>query len=135
MKTLLALLAVSTTLAVATPALATESTSVEAKHSVKTDADGNVKEKYSKVTKDAAGTKTVTKVDAKVDVDSNGDVKKTLTTEESTDPKGLMNKEKTTTKEVVQTKSGQTEKHVKKVVNGTTVENTTTVSGDVHHNQ
>lgn len=134
MKTLLALLAVSTTL-VATPALATESTSIEAKHSVKTDADGNVKEKYSKVTKDAAGTKSVTKVDAKVDVDSNGDVKKTLTTEESTDPKGLMNKEKTTTKEVVETKKGQTEKHVKKVVNGKTVENTTTVSGDIRHNQ
>ncbi len=135
MKSFLAIAAVTTVLAAASPALATESTSIEAKHSVKTDADGNIKEKYSKVTKDAAGTKSVTKVDAKVDVDNDGNVKKTLATEESTDPKGLMNKEKTTTKEVVETKQGQTHKTVKKVVNGKTVENTTTVSGDVQHNQ
>ena len=133
MTKLLALLAVTTTLAAATPAMAADTTSIEAKHSIKSDTDGNIKEKYSKVTNDAAGTKSVTKVDAEVDVDKDGEVKKTLTTEESTDPKGLMNKEKTKTKEVVKTKHGKTEKTVKKVVNGDTVENSTTVSGTVHN--
>jgi hypothetical protein len=135
MNKLFALLAVSTTLVAAAPALANDTVSMEAKHSIKKSDGGNIKEKYSKVTKDAAGTKSVTKVDAKVDVDRDGNVTKKLETVESTDPKGLMNKEKTKTKEVVKTKNGRTETTVKKTVNGDTVINKTTVSGDFNHNR
>ena len=125
MTKLLALLAVTAALAAATPALAAETTSMETEHSIKEDTDGNVKESYKKTTKDAAGTKDVTKVNGKVSVDKNGGVKKTLTTENSTDPKGLMNKKTTKTKETVSNKNGKTKHTVKKVVNGETVEDTT----------
>lgn len=112
----------ATAIALATPALAADSTSLEVKHSVKKDTDGNVKESYEKTKIDAAGTKTESKVDAQVDVDKSGNVEKTVKTEEVTDPKGLMNKTKVTTKEVTKNHNGKIETSSKKVVNGETVE-------------
>src|SRR5688572_23578681 len=101
----LSALLAATAIAITTPAIAAE-TSVEAKSSVKTSADGDIKQSSSKVIKDAAGTKTKTSLEAELDVNEDGDKKETIVKEESTDPKGLMNKTKVKTKETVEVKDG-----------------------------
>lgn len=128
MKTFKFALLAATAIALTSPAYAADTTKVDVKHSVKSDTDGNIKETYAKTKVDAAGTKTESKVEAKVDVDKDGDAEKTIETVESTDPKGLMNKTKTKTKEVVKNHNGQIEKSTKKIVDGKTVEDTTVKS-------
>lgn len=96
----------------------------EAKITVKKDEDGNYTEKQSRSSEvvDAAGTKTTSETEVKVESDADGDAKRTVTTETTTDPKGLLNKSTTSTKETTTSEDGKVEKKYKREVDGETVE-------------
>lgn len=87
--------------------------------------DGSYKETTKTSHTDTAGTTTSAERKVDVDVNSDGTTDKTVKTEVSTDPKGLMNKETEKTKDMEKTKSdGTVESSHKKTVNGKTVEDT-----------
>ena len=126
MNKFLALLAVTTAVVAATPAIAAD-VSQETKTSVKISEDGDAKKEVMTKSTDAVGTTTKAETEIKKDVDSDGSADVTVTKKSSTDPKGLMNK--TSTKVVDETKvdsDGKAKHSHKKVVNGDTVEDKTT---------
>jgi hypothetical protein len=120
--TLLTALAV---LSLSTAAYAADvSTNVKTDLKVKSDASGS---NYDKTTKteqnDSADTTTKTNDEVKVKTDAEGNVKKTVETTTTTDPKGLMNKstaKSTTTTE--ENADGTTSYKHKKKVDGKVVE-------------
>ncbi len=124
MKTI-SMLALVATVALSVPAFAATE-SAESKTTVERDSKGNYKEETKSQNTNAAGTTNASENKTTVDVKSDGSVDKTVKTEESRDPKGLMNKTSTkTTDSKETTKNGaQTLTH-KKVVNGKTVEDST----------
>lgn len=111
--------------AVAAPALAAD-VEYKSETTMSKDADGDMKSKTETTSTDAAGTdrKDVKKVT--VDVDKDGDSKKTVETDSKVDPKGLFNTEEVETKDTVETDDGVTTTKHKKEVNGKTVEDTET---------
>jgi hypothetical protein len=125
MTKLLSALAITAAILAATPAVAAD-VSAETKTTYKKDSEGDVKKSTEAKSTDASGTTTKSDAEVKLDVDSNGDATKTVTTEQSTDPKGLFNKTSTKTKDQVKTENGKTTAKHKKVVNGETVEKTET---------
>ena len=112
----------------ATPAAANENVKAESqsKTTVEKDADGHYSRKQtsSSESTDAQGTTTQSEINVKVDTDADGNAQRKVTTESSTDPKGLMNKTKSKTIDNVKYRNGKVEKTHKKVVNGKTVEET-----------
>ncbi len=124
MKTI-SMITLVATVALSAPAFAATE-SAESKTTIERDSKGNYKEENKSQNTNANGTTNATESKSTVDVKSNGTVDQTVKTEESHDPKGLMNKTSTkTTDSKETTKNGnQTVTH-KKVVNGKTVESTT----------
>ena len=129
----LSLIALAAALAFAVPAIAADKTTAEVKVKTEQNADGSYKEEVSKEAKDASGTKTTADHKTDVDVKSNGDVEKKMTTTETKDPKGLFNKEKAKTETTVKSEDGHTTEKTKKVVNGKTVEDTKTTDEHAAH--
>ena len=129
MNKLLALLAVTTAVVSASPAIAADVTS-ETKVTSKASEDGSMKKEVESKSTDAAGTTTKAETEVKKDVSSDGSVATSVTKSESTDPKGLGNKETVKVEDKVKTdaKTGKTKHKHKKVVDGKTVENKTTES-------
>ncbi len=126
MNRTLALLAAVAGVAFAAPSFAADTATYETKTKVKADDDGDYKETTTTESKDMAGTKTESESKVDVDAKADGSVEKTVTTEKTSDPKGLGNKTKVKTKDTVKTDAaGNTmdSKH-KKTVNGKTVEDT-----------
>ena len=108
------------------PAFSADKQSYEAKTKIEKDSDGNYSEKTKAEKTDVEGTTTSSEKNVSVDVDSNGAVDKTIKTETTTDPKGLMNKQTTKTKDTTKVNAdGSVDAAHKKVVNGKTVESTT----------
>ncbi len=113
----------------AAPSFAQDTVSAETKMktTVEKDDAGNYTKKQARTTKtiDESGTTSKTETKVKVESDADGDAERTITTETSTDPKGLMNKSKTMTTDSVKYEDGKVEKKYKKTVDGKTVEETT----------
>ena len=86
------------------------------------------KSTFKSETTDAAGTTVTTEKKVKSEVDEKGNVKEKVTTEQKTDPKGLMNSTKVETKDTVKSEDGKTVTTHEKEVNGDTVEKTKTES-------
>lgn len=120
MNTKLTMLATALSLVIAAPAIAADST-YKAETEVKKSDDGS----YQKTTSEKSAGKTgSTSMETKtnVDVNKDGTVDKSVETESTNDPKGLMNKQTTKTKDSVKHKKGKTVMKHKKTVNGDTVE-------------
>lgn len=97
----------------------------ESKVKVEKKDDGSYKETSKTSHTDTAGTTTSSERKVDVDVDSDGSTDKTVKTETTTDPKGLMNKETEKTKDTEKSKAdGTVSTSHKKTVNGKTVEDT-----------
>lgn len=96
--------------------------SYKTESTIKSDAEGNYKEKDKTTATDAEGTTTKFEKNANVDVDSKGNIEKTTTTKEVTDPKGLYNKHTVTTsnKETIKDGTVNTSHEIK--VNGKVIE-------------
>jgi hypothetical protein len=125
MKNTTILLATVAILALNAPAFSADKETYESKTKVEKDAKGNYEEKSQTEKTDAAGTTTSAEKKVDVKVDGSGNVSKTVKTEASTDPKGLMNKETVKTTDTAKTKTdGTVATTHKKVVDGKTVENT-----------
>ena len=92
---------------------------------IKKDTRGNFVEKDITTKTDADGTYVSYEENAKVSVEADGDVNKSTTTKEVTDPKGLMNKTTTTTSNTEKTEDGQVSTSQEIKVDGKTVEKTT----------
>lgn len=99
----------------------------QTKTATEQDANGNyhTKRTVSAESTDAVGTTTSTQTNVKVDANTNGNDEKTVTTETTVDPKGLMNKKKTVVTDSIKHKDGKREVSHQKKVNGTTVEEST----------
>jgi len=111
------------------PAFAeTVSSESSSKTKMEQDSDGSYSKKATKSSEstDSAGTTNKSETNVKESVDADGNGKKTVTTETSSDPKGLMNKTKTSTTDTVKVKDGNVEHHHKKKVDGKTVEDNST---------
>ena len=109
--------------ALAAPVFADDTPSASSETKVQSDGNGNYNKKTTTEQTDSAGTTTENTTKVKVKHDRNGNVKKTVDSESSIDPKGLMNK--TTTKSSTteeQNADGSTTYHHKKKINGKTVE-------------
>jgi len=116
------------TVALAVPAFAADE-SGSSTVTTKSDSDGNFTKKTNAEHTDAAGTTTKSSTDVKVKTDSNGNVKKTVESDSSTDPKGLMNKTTSSSKTTVEKNADGTGSYAhKEKVNGTTVEDEKTES-------
>lgn len=127
MNKLHVLLASAAALTLAAPAFAADKETYKSETKVEKDTDGDYKAKTETTKTDAAGTTTSVEKKVDIDVDKHGNVDKTVKTEETVDPKGLMNKTTTKTTDTEKTKAdGTTETSHKKKVNGKTVEDTTT---------
>jgi hypothetical protein len=122
MKNILTLAAVTAlALTLSAPAFSAESTS-DTETKVEKNDNGDYKAETTSKSEDSAGTATESEKKVEVDTGSNGDMEKTVTTEHSTDPKGLFNKKKTSTKDVIKRKGDKTVVKHKKKINGDTVE-------------
>jgi hypothetical protein len=122
MKNYLALATVMTlALAAAVPAYAADASS-DTETKMERKDDGGYKAETTSKSEDSAGTASKSEKKVELDVDSKGNTEKTVTTEDSTDPKGLFNKKKTTTKDTVKHKNGKTVVKHKKKIDGDTVE-------------
>ena len=131
MKTTYILPAAIIGLALANPVFADDVKSeVQTKTTVEKDADGNYQRKTTRSAEstDSAGTTTKSETKIEAESDSDGDVSRTVTTETSNDPKGLMNKTKTKTTDSVKYEDGKVESKHQKKVNGKTVEEHTETS-------
>ncbi len=105
----------------ASAAYATDYVSGNTKTEVKQDKDGDYVKKTTTKGTDASGADTSVESEVKIDVDADGDYKKTIESKSVTDPKGLMNKTVVKTKEEIERDSGEDSyKYIKKV-NGDTV--------------
>lgn len=125
MKKIYILPAALLTIGLTAPAFA-DDTTIKAKSetTIKKDEDGSYKKKQTnseKVT-DSAGTTTTSETKVKVESDADGDAKKEVTTETTSDPKGLMNKTKTVATDSVTYKDGKVETKHKKKIDGKVVE-------------
>ena len=92
---------------------------------VQKDTKGNYAERDITTKTDADGTYVSFEENANVAVDASGDVSKSTTTKQVTDPKGLMNKSTVTTSNTEKTKDGQVSTSQEVTVDGKTVEKTT----------
>ncbi len=101
-------------------------TSSKTKMELKPDGSYSKKSAQSTESTDSAGTTNKSETNVKESVDADGNGKKTVTTETTSDPKGLMNKTKTTTTDTVKMKDGNVERHHKKKIDGKTVEENST---------
>lgn len=118
------LLASVAAIALTAPAFAADKETYKSETKVEKDSKGNYDAKSETSKTDTAGTTTSVEKKVDVDVDGAGNVEKTVKTEETTDPKGLMNKTKVKTKDTTTTHSdGTVDSSHKKTVNGKTVEN------------
>lgn len=124
MKKTYALLTMASALAIAHPSFANDKETVKSETKVEQDASGNYERKSSTERTDANSTTTQQDSKVKVDVDNDGSVKKTVESETSVDPKGLMNKSSVKTTDTVEQKDGETTVKHKKKVDGKTVEET-----------
>jgi hypothetical protein len=117
-------------LALAIPAYAADSSTVQATDKVEKGADGSYYEKGSASSSgtDANGTYTSEDKKVKTDIDANGNGKKSVKTTNVNDPKGLFNKTKTVTTDTEKFKNGKTETDHEKTVNGTTVEKSSNIN-------
>ena len=107
----------------AAPGYAADKETYKSETKIEKDSKGNYESKANVSKTDMEGTTTKAEKKVDINVDSDGETKKTVTTEESTDPKGLMNKTTTKTKDTEKTHSdGTAETTHKKTVNGKTVE-------------
>jgi hypothetical protein len=95
MKTRTLLLASVAAFTLTGGALAADKSSYESNTSVNRDAKGNYNEEREVEKTNAAGTTSTTRESDEMDVDSNGDTDRTVKSESSTDPRGLMNKSST----------------------------------------
>ncbi len=119
MKTLLTTAAVA--LAFAVPAMAANTTEVKTDSKLEQNRDGGY-DATTKVEKSTPSGTIKNETETNLDVDSNGDAKKTTTVEHTNDPKGLLNKHTTKSKTVAKTKDGKTTVEHTKKVDGDTVE-------------
>lgn len=123
-KTLL--LASAAAVALSAPAFAADKETYKSTTKVEHDSKGNYDAKSATTKTDAAGTTTSKEKTVEVDVDAKGNTDTTVKTEESTDPKGLMNKTKVKTTDTEKAKvDGTVDTTHKKTVNGKTVEEET----------
>ena len=122
MKLNFTMLATALSLVIAAPAVMAADSTYKAETEVKKSDDGSYKRTTTEKSEGATGsTSEETKV--KVDVNKDGSADKTVETESTNDPKGLMNKQTTKTKDTVKHKrNGKTVMEHKKTVNGDTVE-------------
>lgn len=111
--------------AVAAPALAAD-TEYKSETTISRDADGDMKSKTETTSTDAAGTDRKDMKKVTVDVEKDGDTKKTVETDSKVDPKGLFNTDEVETKDTLETDDGVTTTTHKKEINGKTVEDTKT---------
>jgi hypothetical protein len=116
----LTMLATAFSLVIAGPALAADS-SYKAETEVKKDEDGSYKKTTTEKSAGESGS-TSMETKTKVDVNKDGTVDKSVETESTNDPKGLMNKNTTKTKDSIKHKKDKTVLKHKKTVNGDTVE-------------
>jgi uncharacterized membrane protein len=117
------LLASAASLALTAPAFAADKETFKSETKIEKDSKGNYEAKTETTKTDAAGTTTSMEKKVDIDVDSKGNVDKTVKTEEVVDPKGLMNKTKVKTTDTATTNAdGTVDSTHKKVVNGKTVE-------------
>jgi len=110
----------------AAPTLAddTVTSKVKSETTIKKDTDGEYHKKQTKSVESTDETGTTTKSQTKVEVntEADGTGESKVTTETSTDPKGILNKTKTVTTDSVKYEDGKIEKSYKKKVDGKTVE-------------
>jgi len=92
---------------------------------IEKDASGNYTEKNVTTRTDAAGTTRTYEKEADVRVNANGDTDKSTTTQEVTDPKGLLNKQTIRTSTTEKIKDGVVNSSQTVTVNGKTVESET----------
>ena len=116
----LTMLATAFSLVIAGPALAADS-SYKAETEVKKDEDGSYKKTTTEKSAGESGS-TSMETKTKVDVNKDGTVDKSVETESTNDPKGLMNKNTTKTKDSIKHNKDKTVLKHKKTVNGNTVE-------------
>lgn len=127
MNKMVVLLASAASVAFVAPVFAADKETFKSETKIEKDSKGNYNSKSSTSTTDAAGTTSSMEKKVSVDVDSDGSREKTVKTEETTDPKGLMNKTTTKIKDTEKTdKNGNVETSHKKTVNGKTVEEDST---------
>jgi len=134
MKNVIAMLAATAAVGLATSAYAADETS-QAKASVNYKDNGGYDSSRNAENTDANGTTTTSSEKVDVDVDSKGLVKKTVKTSDTTDPKGLMNKKTDNSKTVYEEKDNggykQTTTRTHKDANGTNVSYKTVTDVDV----
>jgi len=116
------LLTSAVALAFGAPAFAVEKETYKAETKVEKDSKGNYDSKSTVKHTDTAGTTTTSEKKVEVDVDSKGNTDTTVKTEQTNDPKGLMNKTTTKTEDTETHKDSAVKTSHKKVVNGKTVE-------------
>jgi len=108
-KTLLVLAAATSISLSPLASYAADTVTEKTNSSTERDSDGNYVEKTSTESKDSAGTTTSTESKVKVDEKSDGSYKKTIETENKTDPKGLLNKSVTKSSETITNDNGKNE--------------------------
>lgn len=118
------LLASTAILALSAPAFAADKEIYQSTTKVERDATGNYEEKETISKTDLDGTTTSSEKKLTIDVDANGNVEKSKTTELVTDPKGLGNKHIVKVTDTEKTKDGMVTTTHTKTVNGKNVEGT-----------
>lgn len=103
-------------------AYSAERQSFESNMKIENDADGNFIQREKTTRVDAKGTSTITEKKLLVKVDKDGNTRKSTTTKQVVDPKGLGNRHVTKTIDSEETKKGETISNHVKMVNGKTVE-------------
>jgi hypothetical protein len=137
MKHMIALMAATTALGLASSAYAADP-SMETNAEIEYKNNGGYESTRDSKSVDAQGTKVTSESDVDVDVDSQGNITKTLKSETVTDPRGLMNKQTDNGKTVFEEKANggyvqtTTRSHVNK--DGTNVTYRTVTDVDVQAN-
>ena len=124
MKKQLFTAAILSTLMLAGPVLADDSTSTKTETTYTPASNGGYESKYTIEHTDANGTTVTHQADKKVDIDSKGNKETKVDIKNTTDPKGLMNKSTTEIQNKAVEKDGKSEYSHKKTVDGDVVEKT-----------
>ena len=122
MNKLATLLATTAAIAIAAPTFAADQkTGVKSEATLERSNDGSYVKKTNAEKTDLNGTKATAETKVDMDVGGNGDLTKTTTTKETSDPKGLWNKDTVKTKTTEKLRDGKLSVEHEKTVNGDTV--------------
>lgn len=118
------LLASTAIIALSASAFAADKETYESTTKIEKDAAGNYSEKNTVTKTDTDNTTNRSERNLSIQVDAKGNIEKSKTTEQTSDPKGLGNKHIVITKDTEKTKDGQVTTTHEKTINGKNVEGT-----------